>query len=278
MLKGYYRLSRPINAVAGCTAVFVSAYAAGAAYWWPVVMAAISVLFITISTNAWNDYVDIEIDRVNKPERPLPAGQVSPRGALVFSAAGSVLSLVFAAMINQPAFLIALGSNILLYLYSWRLKCTVLCGNAAVATIIALCFIYGGVAAGSIRPTLPLAFTVFFAMMAREILKTMADYRGDLQENCSTISTAWGVRTARSFMLVFLWITSAAMLATHFIQAYSPAYLLIILLGMYPIFAYIAIHSKKASPGKSLERLCTIMKYSFFVWFLAVALGAALAA
>jgi geranylgeranylglycerol-phosphate geranylgeranyltransferase len=278
MFKGYYKLGRPVNALAGCIAIFISGYVARAPSWGPVVMAAISVLLITVSTNAWNDYLDIEIDKINKPRRPLPSGQVSPRGALGFSIAGSTLSLVAAAFINQPAFLIALGSNILLYFYSWKLKCTVLLGNAAVATVIALSFIYGGVAAGNIDPVLPLAVTAFFAAMAREILKTMADYKGDLQQNCSTIATVRGNKTARTFMVIFLGISAAAMLVTYFMEQYSSVYLLIIILGMYPILAYIAISSKNASSGKELERLSAVMKYSFFVWFLAVALGAALAA
>ena len=278
MLKGYYRLSRPINALAGVIAVVLSGYVAGAPSWWPVFMAAITVFLITVSTNAWNDYIDIEIDRVNKPRRPLPSGLVSPRGALVFSIAGSTISLVVAAFINQPAFLIALGSNILLYLYSWKLKCTVLFGNAAVASVIALCFIFGGVAAGNIQPVLLLAVTVFFAMMGREILKTMADYKGDLQQNCGTISTVWGKKVARIFVAIFLGITAAVMLATYFIEQYSPVYLYIVAFGVYPLFAYVAINAKNTYPGKTLERMSTIIKYVYFIWFLAVALGAGLAA
>ncbi len=277
MLKAYYRLIRPINALAGCIAVFLSAYVAGAPSWTPVVMAAITVLLITVSTNAWNDYIDIEIDRINKPERPLPAGKISPRGALIFSFTGSIISLVTAASINQPAFYIALGSNILLYLYSWKLKCTVLIGNAAVAIIIGLCFIFGGVAAGNIDPTLLLAVTVFFAMLGREILKTMADYKGDLLQNCRTIAVVWGKKTARVFVFIFLIISTALMVFTYFSEKYSPVYLYIIIFGMCPLFTYIAINAKSSSTGTTLERNSTLMKYGFFVWFLAVALGAGLA-
>ncbi|MGM0689795.1 MAG: geranylgeranylglycerol-phosphate geranylgeranyltransferase [Bacillota bacterium] len=278
MLKGFYRLSRPINALAGIIAVLLSGYVAKAPSWWPVIMAAITVFLITVSTNAWNDYIDIEIDRVNKPQRPLPSGQISPRGALVFSIAGSAISLLVAAFINQPAFLIALGSNILLYLYSWKLKCTVLFGNAAVATVIALCFIFGGVAAGNIQPVLLLAVTVFFAMMGREILKTMADYKGDLQQKCGTISTVWGKKIARVFVVIFLGITAIIMLAVYFVEQYSFVYLLIIVFGVYPLFSYVAINAKSTYPGKKLEKMSTIIKYVYFIWFLAVALGAGLAA
>lgn len=277
MFKHYYKLGRPINALAGCIAVFLSGYVAGPASWWPVIMAALTVLLITVSTNAWNDYIDIEIDRVNKPGRPLPAGLISPRGALLFFITGSALSLVTAAFINLPAFFIALGSNLLLYLYSWKLKCTVLWGNAAVATIIALCFIFGGVAAGNIQPILMLAVTVFFAMMGREILKTMADYKGDLQQNCSTIATVRGKKTAGTFVGIFLGISAIMMLVTYFVEQYSSVYLYLVIFIIYPLFSYIAINAKGSVDGIILERNSLLMKYGFFVWFLAVALGAGLA-
>ncbi len=273
MLKEYYRLGRPINALAGVIAVLVSAYAVGPASWWRVAAAAFSVLLITVSTNAWNDYLDIEIDRINKPNRPLPAGTISPRGALLFSVSGTALSLIIAIFINWPAFLIALGSNILLYLYSWKLKCTVLWGNITVASIVALCFIFGGVAAGRIGPTLMLAATVFMAMMGREILKTMADYRGDLDQKCRTIATVWGKKTARTYVIVFLVIASVLMLVTYFVEQYRGAYLLLIIFGMFPVFAYIILNAKSEAPGKVLEQNSTVMKYSFFIWFLAVFLG-----
>ncbi len=274
MLKGFYRLGRPINALAGCLAVFVSGYVAEAPSWLPVILAAAVVLLITVSTNAWNDYIDIEIDRVNKPGRPLPSGEVSPQQALAFSTAGTILSLIIAYFISPLALYIAVGSNILLYLYSWKLKCTVLWGNGAVAVIVALSFIFGGVAAENIQPTLMLAATVFFAMMGREILKTMADYRGDLQEGCRTIATAWGKQAARKFMIVFLGATALVMLATFFIEQYNFIYLLIIIFGMYPLFTYIAIHTGSPASESRLERLSLVMKYGFFLWFLALVLGA----
>jgi hypothetical protein len=46
---------------------------------------------------------------------------------------------------------------------------------------------------------------------------------------------------------------------------------------MCPLFAYIAINAKSSADGIILERNSLLMKYSFFVWFLAVALGAGLA-
>ena len=239
-------------------------------------MAAITVLLITASTNAWNDYIDIEIDKINKPKRPLPSGKISNRGALTFSIVGSILSLITAAFVNQTGFLIALCSNALLYLYSWKLKCTVLWGNAAVATIVALCFIFGGVAAGNIHPTLMLAITVFFAMMGREIIKTMADYKGDLQQNCHTIATTWGKNISSMFALFFLLMTALLMFLTYFREQYHPSYLFLILFIIFPLFFYTAITVIKNTDSHSLDRICLLLQYSYFIWFLSIALGAGL--
>ncbi len=273
MLKEYFRLTRPFNSLSGCIVVFLSAYVSDLTSWLPVIMAAITVLLINSSTNAWNDYLDIEIDKINKPKRPLPAGLISPRGALLFAIAGSVLSLITAIFVNQIGFLIALISNILLYLYSWKLKCTVLLGNATVAAIVALCFIFGGVAAGNVQPTLMLALTAFFAMIGREILLTMVDYKGDLKQNCNTISTVWGKSIAGIFVVLFLLISAALMIFTYFIQHYNLIYLFLVLFVMCPIFAYISLNAGKNLDKQILEKSGQLMKFGYLVWFLAIALG-----
>ncbi len=272
-MKGYYKLARPMNAIAGFLAVLLGGYVAGAQTWGGVILAALSTLLITASSNAWNDYLDIEIDKINQPQRPLPAGLVSPRGAVIFSVILALVSLMLAAFINWPAFLIAFASNLALYLYSWKLKSTILLGNATVATIIALCTLFGGVAAENPQPTLWLAAITFCAILSREILKTMADYEGDLKENCRTIATVWGKDIARIFLITFLVITSVIMLAPYLIQQYSRIYIYIILLGVYPLFVYILFAAKSTTPARKLEQLSQFMKYDFFVWFAAVALG-----
>jgi 4-hydroxybenzoate polyprenyltransferase len=152
-----------------------------------------------------------------------------------------------------------------------------LLGNAAVATIIALCFIFGGVAAGSVQPTLMLAVTVFFAILGREILKTMADYKGDMHHDCNTIATSWGKKNARIFVLLFIGITAAAMLLTYFSEQYSPVYLFLVVFVIYPLLVYIVLKTGNNTDGETLERNSVLMKYGFFIWFLAIALGAGLA-
>lgn len=273
-LKGLFKISRPMSTFSGGLAVIMGGYVAGTGQWFNVILATLATLSISAAANAWNDYRDIEIDRINQPKRPLPAGMVTPRAALVFSIVMTLLSVLLAAFINLPAFIIALGSATLLYIYSWRLKSTVLVGNVVVAFISALSAVFGGVAAGNVTPSLWLAAIIFTAIMGREVLKTMADYEGDLRQRIRTISTVWGKRPARILFFVLVWATLGMMMLPYLFRVYSPIYAYIVVFGVYPVILYILVKVNRYRTGAQLERLSQLMKYDFMVWFVAVLLGA----
>lgn len=273
--KGLYKISRPMSTLTGVLAVAMGGYVAGTGNWGDVALAALATMLISAAANAWNDYRDIEIDKINQPTRPLPAGMVSPQVAWRFSLVVAGLSLLVAAFINPPAFLIALTSNVLLYIYSWRLKSTVLMGNATVALISAMSAVYGGVAAGNFWPALWLAGIIFVGIMGREVLKTLADYEGDLRQQVRTIATVWGKRTARVFFYLLISSTLLAMLMPYLFQVYEPIYAYIVAIGVFPVIFYVIMKVSHYRTGPQLERLSQILKYDFLIWFLAVLLGAA---
>lgn len=274
-MKGLYKISRPMATLTGVLATVLGGYVAGTGDWPAIALAGLATLFVSAAANAWNDVQDIEIDRINQPQRPLPSGMVSLETARVFSFVLAGLSLLTAALISWPAFLIALGSNVLLYLYSVRLKSTVLLGNATVAFISALSAVFGGVAAGNPGPSLWLAAVIFAGIFGREVLKTLADYEGDKAEHVRTISTVWGGRVARTVFFILLGITAIVMLAPYVADLYRPIYAWIVGLGVIPIAVYVIILVTYYRTGPELERLSQILKYDFLVWFVAVLLGAA---
>ena len=274
-IKALYKLSRPLTSLSGALTVFVGGYVAGTEAWGDIIMACMATLLIAGSANAWNDYLDVEIDRVNQPQRPLPAGLISLRQAKIFSFALAGLSLFLAAFINLPAFLIVLASNTLLYFYSIRLKSTVLMGNATVATISALAAVFGGVAAGNLWPTLWLAAIIATAIMGREVLKTLADYEGDLRQRCRTVATVWGKRPARVVFYLLAAATVMVMMIPYLFQVYRPVYAYVVAFGVYPVLFYILLRVSRYRTGPQLEKLSQLMKYDFLIWFVAVVLGAA---
>lgn len=273
-VKGLYKISRPMTTLTGILSVMMGGYVAGTGAWGKVLLAVLTTMLISAAANAWNDYLDIEIDKINQPKRPLPAGMVSPQAAWIFSLIVAGLSLVVAAFINLPAFLIAAASNVLLYVYSYRLKSTVLMGNAAVALISAMSVVVGGVAAGNYQPALWLAAIIFVGIMGREVLKTLADYEGDLRQQVRTVATVWGKRTARVFFYVLVSMALLMMLLPYLFQVYRPIYAYVVGVGVYPVILYVIMKVSHYRTGPQLERLSQLLKYDFLVWFLAVLLGA----
>ena len=274
-LKGLYKISRPLTTLTGGLAVLMGGYVAGTGAWNKVALAILATWFITAAANAWNDYQDIEIDKINQPKRPLPAGLVSPRSALIFSLVMTAISILLAAFINTTAFVIALMSVVMLYLYSWRFKSTVLMGNAIVAAISATSAVFGGIAAGNPRPSLWLAAIIASAIMGREVLKTLADYEGDLRQRCRTVATVWGRRAARIVFYILGAATLVVMMMPYLLDVYQPVYALIVTLGVYPVLFYVLVRVTRERTGPQLEKLSQLMKYDFFLWFLAVILGSA---
>jgi geranylgeranylglycerol-phosphate geranylgeranyltransferase len=172
-IKGLYKLSRPLSSFSGVLAVILGGYVAQTGEWLKVGLAGLATLLVAAAANAWNDYLDIEIDKINQPKRPLPAGLVTLRTARNFSLWTSAVALIIAYVITPTVFWIALFFILLLYLYSWKLKSTVLIGNATVAVTSAFSAIFGGIAAGNALPSLWLALIIGIGIMGREVLKTL---------------------------------------------------------------------------------------------------------
>ena len=273
--KGLYKISRPLSTLTGVLAVILGGYVAGTGTWDKIALAALATLLVSAAANAWNDYRDIDIDRINQPQRPLPSGMVSPRAVLIFSVVLAVLSVILAALISPTALLIAVASNVLLYIYSVWLKSTVLLGNATVALISAMSPVFGGVAAGNVRPSLWLGAIIFVGILGREVLKTLADYDGDQAHHVRTISTAIGPRAARTIFFFLLGATAIIMLAPYLVGHYHAVYAWIVALGVFPVAIYVIIRVTRERTGPQLERLSQLLKYDFLIWFIAVLLGAA---
>ena len=195
-LPGLLSLTRPVNsAVAGLAALLGYIVATGTLTPLSLVLFPI-VALITAAGNAWNDLCDLAIDRINRPDRPLPSGRVTP------GAAGSLAGFLFAAGLflaipaGLPCVLIAVANSLLLLAYARALKRTALWGNVAVSYLSASIYPFGGALAGigAMERTLPLAGITFLAMLSRELLKDAEDVAGDRAAGARTIPIAAGVK------------------------------------------------------------------------------------
>jgi len=77
-----------------------------------VLLAATAAFLIVGGGNAINDYFDYEIDKTNKPRRPIPSGRVSRSDAFMLSIVMFLVGVWLAHSINRYAFLLAVSRAI----------------------------------------------------------------------------------------------------------------------------------------------------------------------
>ena len=166
-----------------------------------------------------NDYFDLEVDRVNAPERPLPSGSITKKEVIALGAITTLLGLAAAVGLGIPAFVLSAITWVVGLLYNWRFKQAGLIGNLMVSYSVAVTFILGGMAAGD--PWNPLVWT--FSLMAfginlgEEIAGDAMDIEGDRQRGSRSIAILKG----RSYALRI----SAAVFALVVVVTLVPAWL-----------------------------------------------------
>lgn len=214
-LRGLVRLVRPLNVVMMAVGVAVGGVlAAGPAAFdgARLLLAMASAACIGAAANAVNDVFDLEIDRVNRPSRPLPAGTVPVPAARALWVVLSAFGIGLGAFLSWLHLGVAMASVVLLYGYSARLKRMPLAGNVAVALVLALALVYGGLAVGPMGgPLLLGAAFAFLATLAREVAKDVEDAAGDAAGGARTLPLAWGSGAATAVVAVVVAATLALM-------------------------------------------------------------------
>jgi geranylgeranylglycerol-phosphate geranylgeranyltransferase len=193
---GLVAITRPANStVAGIAALL--GYIVATGVFAPVSLILFPIVFaITAAGNVYNDLCDLEIDRINRPGRPLPSGQVTPRAAGTLAMALFAAGLLLSLPAGLPCVIIAVANSLILLLYARSLKRTPLWGNVAVSYLSASIYPFGGALAGvqAMANTLPLAGITFLAMLSRELLKDAEDVPGDSAAGARTVPIVHGVK------------------------------------------------------------------------------------
>jgi geranylgeranylglycerol-phosphate geranylgeranyltransferase len=191
--------------------------------------AALSAALIAGAANSLNDALDLEIDRVNRPARPLPSGLVSGATARLVWGVGTVAGVALGASLSSTHLALALGAAGLLVVYNVSLKRVLLLGNVVVAFVISLALVYGGWTAGSLRPALVGAGFAFLTTLAREIVKDIEDVAGDAAAGARTLPLVYGVPVAARVTVGVLFATLLLTPLPFFLLHYRGLFLLLIL-------------------------------------------------
>ena len=238
--SGAVELTRPSNALAAGALTLVGTGVAGDPSSAAAVAATVATVFATGAGMAINDYFDREIDAINRPDRPLPRGAVSPRFALGQSMAMFAAAVGLALTLPLAAIGIALINLVLLVAYTSAFKGTPGAGNAVVAFLGGSTFLFGGAAVGNLEATVVLFVLAAVATFAREIIKDVEDVPGDEAEGLSTLPIAIGTDRALAIAAVSLVAGVVASPVPYLRGTFDVGYLIVVipavavmLVGMY---------------------------------------------
>lgn len=274
-VKRYIDLIRPSNVVITALSVFVSCLLAGgrAGDIAPMILASLAAGLIGGGGMVVNDIFDVEIDRINKPERPLPRGDVTPRSAASFYALLTAVGLLLNLFLHSSAQAIAAGAAVLIFFYSYKLKSTPLFGNVAVGLLTGLAFIYGGAAVGNIDRAVVPALFAFLINIGRELIKDMEDVEGDALHHAATFPVKFGMRPASLAATVFLLAVIGSTIVPFADHQYGLLYFVIVFIGVDCIIVFVLFSMWKNPDPKNLNKLSSILKYDMLIGLIAIYLG-----
>lgn len=273
-IAGLFWITRPANVLIAGLSIAVAGYLCGIGQAGvPLAAAAAAGMLITVAANAINDYFDIEIDRINKPQRPLPAGTVSRREAVGLVILAFAAAIACAAFIGPRALFITAGSGLLLYWYSARLKRTVLWGNLTVSLVTGLAFFFGGVAVGRPAAALVPALFAFFMHLGREIIKDMEDTEGDRALQARTLPVVYGPEPARQLASAVLLLLLALTWLPWLFGMYGPGYLAVVVVGVQPVLLLVVWALWRRPGRETCRRLSTLLKADMLIGLLAIYVG-----
>ncbi len=273
-VKAGLALTRPLNGLL----TFISIYLAASLSPqfradWNVLVAALSVVFIAAGGNIINDVYDLEIDRINRPKRPLAAGVLSIGQGKVLYAFYTLAGLTLALILGKAFFALAFGVSVLLFWYSARLKRTVLFGNLAVSMISALTFIYGAMAVHDWQVGIIPAGFAFFFHFGREIIKDMQDLDGDLRSGVETLPGKYGILVSVIIVNILFLLLIVLTVLPYIFYNYSVYYLWVVVPGVDALLLYVSAMLWKQTDARHLGRLSGLLKIDMFVGLIAIWLG-----
>ncbi|GGG51379.1 geranylgeranylglycerol-phosphate geranylgeranyltransferase [Bizionia arctica] len=239
-----------------------------------------------------NDIYDVEIDKVNRPERVIVGNSISEKTAnnlfIVFNVVGVLLGFYLSNLVGKNGFFaLFIIISALLYVYATYLKQLLLVGNIVISLLVALSLIIVGLfdLLPVITPEnqetqitffkiiLDYAFFAFIINFIREIVKDIEDIDGEHKAGFNTLPIAFGrdraikVVFALSVLLVFgvVYYIITFLYSKLIVVAYFLAFV------MAPLI-YVCIKSYTAKTKADLRFISNLLKLIMLIGIMSLAL------
>jgi 4-hydroxybenzoate polyprenyltransferase len=175
-----------------------------------------STLLITAAGYIINDYYDVKIDLINRPERVMVGRILKRRVALLWHSMLNMIAVAIGFLLSYIIGLVQLIATFCLWLYSNQLKRLPFIGNFMVAGLTGMSIALVGIYFNHNQFLVnTYAFFAGGITLIREIIKDMEDMQGDATHGCLTLPIIWGLRKTKIllYMLSALFVASLMYMA-----------------------------------------------------------------
>ncbi len=251
-------------------------------------------VFIAAAGYIINDYFDLNIDLVNKPDKLVVEKVINRRWVILWHLLLSLIGLLLSGYVSikLDSYWLTIANAaciVLLFIYSMSLKKQLLSGNLLISLLTAWVILVLALAEMHSISTEPIAIQeahrkifrlgvlyagfAFIISLIREVVKDMEDREGDRRHGCKTMPIAWGMNATKVFVAVWIIVLIAVLLI---LQVYVVSQFQWWISALYCVVAIVVpllMVLRKLYPAQSpaeFHRLSTMIKLVMLTGILSV--------
>jgi len=234
----------------------------------------IVVICFAGGANSLNDVIDYKADLINRPNRPIPSGDVKINSAKFISISLFFLGALFCLKLPKFSIFISLFISMpILLFYTNYFKGIPILGNAIVAFIIGLSFIFCGSALGSINKMVIPSLLAFGLTFLRELVKDIADIEGDKILGLSTYPIIAGKEKSIKLTIGIAIVIGFLSFIPFYIDYYSFWYGIFLILGVEIPLGVLVVFMVNNPSISNIKYCARLLKFSTIVGLIAIYVG-----
>ena len=274
-LKAMMSLIRPLNCLITFLTIIVACLICTDSINYSLfLVAGLIGALVNAGGNIINDYFDIEIDKINRPKRPLPKGLISSKNVLELYFYFTFFTLTLSYHnLGANAFKIVIVTSVLMFFYSYKLKGIPLVGNIVVAFSTGLAFLFGSVVAENIYCGIIPALFAFLISLIRELVKDIEDIEGDGTIGIKTYPIKYGVYSTVKLINALSVILIISTSVPFILKIYNLYYFIFVSLFVNGILTFVSLELKKNLLPKRLRKVSNLLKLGMVFGVIAIFIG-----
>jgi len=281
--KDAVEIIRPINCLMGALTVIIGLLNTRLGipldrFFINIILGVFIYIFIAASGMVINDIYDLEIDKINRPERPIPRGSITLKQAkilfIIYLCFGLFLSLLNTIFVSLSIlnFVIVSFFGFIGWVYAkWGKKSGFL-GNLVVGISFSIGLVYGAVLNSSFIPPYILFFfiTAFSLLVSREIIKGCEDIEGDKSNGVKTLAIKIGIKNSRNVAVLFALVAIIFFVLPVLTNILNPIlFLIFMILGIIEVaYTLVLMLTSKLEKG-DLKKISLLLKIGMFIGLIA---------